>query len=74
MDAGMDDVVAMLPLADDVAGALVDRAGALGEVLGWAIAFERGDFAALPAAHEDAIAAALRDAIAWADQTAPPLR
>jgi EAL and modified HD-GYP domain-containing signal transduction protein len=47
-DQPMSDVVRLLPLADDIIQALVNRAGVKGEVLESAIAYERAEWERLP--------------------------
>jgi len=44
MDIPMETILASLPLADNVKNALLSRAGPLGEVLGWTVAFEHGEW------------------------------
>jgi EAL and modified HD-GYP domain-containing signal transduction protein len=71
----LDRVVAELPLADDVARALLDHHGVAGHVLEQVLAFEAGEFGAprLEGAAGAATASAYRDAVAWADGlTGPP--
>jgi EAL and modified HD-GYP domain-containing signal transduction protein len=71
----LDRVVAELPLADDVARALLDHHGVAGHVLEQVLAFEAGEFGAprLDGAAGAATASAYRDAVAWADGlTGPP--
>jgi EAL and modified HD-GYP domain-containing signal transduction protein len=71
MGMTMEDVLAELPLATDVAAALLDLSGEMGAVLSWVLAYESGGFAALdgagPAA-ERILRDAYLDAIAWADR------
>ena len=62
--APLCDVVAQLPLADDVRDALVQRAGPKGEALAAAIACERAE---LPASDRRLVLMAYADAVAWAD-------
>jgi EAL and modified HD-GYP domain-containing signal transduction protein len=60
MNMRMTDVLAELPLSPDVADALLDQAGPLGEVLGWVLTYERAHFECLtPSPQADAM---LRDA------------
>jgi EAL and modified HD-GYP domain-containing signal transduction protein len=60
MNMRMDDVLSELPLSPEVAGALRDHSGPLGEVLSWVLTYERGRFDCLePAPEADAM---LRDA------------
>jgi EAL and modified HD-GYP domain-containing signal transduction protein len=60
----MADVVAELPLDDDVVAALLDHRGAKGEALAAAMACERGE---IPALDPTLVMAAYVDAVAWAD-------
>ncbi len=71
MNMQMSDVLAELPLTPDVAAALLDQSGPMGEVLGWVLTYERARFECLtPAPQADAM---LRDAyvvaLRFADQT-----
>jgi EAL and modified HD-GYP domain-containing signal transduction protein len=60
MNMRMEDVLSELPLSPEVAAALRDRSGPLGEVLSWVLTYERGRFECLePAPKADAM---LRDA------------
>jgi c-di-GMP phosphodiesterase len=60
MNMRMEDVLGELPLSPEVAGALRDQSGPLGEVLSWVLTYERGRFECLePAPEADAM---LRDA------------
>ncbi|MDP9250726.1 MAG: HDOD domain-containing protein [Chloroflexota bacterium] len=60
MNMRMEDVLSELPLSPEVAGALRDQSGPLGEVLSWVLTYERGRFECLePAPEADAM---LRDA------------
>jgi EAL and modified HD-GYP domain-containing signal transduction protein len=63
-NAPLPDVVAQLPLADDVRDALVHRAGPKGAALSAAIACERAE---LPETDRRLVLMAYGDAIAWAD-------
>jgi EAL and modified HD-GYP domain-containing signal transduction protein len=62
--APLADVVAELPLCDEVAAALVQRTGGKGAALSAAIACERGE---LPAGDTALALGAYVDAVAWAD-------
>ena len=66
----MDELVAQLPLAEEIATALVDGAGELGDVLDLALACERSDLDGLerlrPDDH-DAVRERYLEAAAWAD-------
>jgi len=60
MNMRMEDVLGELPLSPEVAAALRDQSGPLGEVLSWVLTYERGRFECLePAPQADAM---LRDA------------
>ena len=71
MGMTMEDVLAELPLAPQLAAALLDLSGEMGAVLSWVLAYESGGFAALegaaPAA-ERVLRDAYLEAIAWADR------
>ncbi len=54
VDRPLADVVAELPIGPDVTGALLEREGPLGDLLGRVIAHERADFAAAAAYPLDA--------------------
>jgi c-di-GMP phosphodiesterase len=60
----MEEVVAELPLDEDIISALLWRHGAKGEALAAAIACERGQ---IPALDPTLVLAAYADAVAWAD-------
>lgn len=62
--APIDEIVAELPLADDIRDALVNRSGPKGEALSAAIACERAE---LPVTDRRLAMTAYADAIAWAD-------
>jgi len=60
MNMRMQDVLSELPLSPEVAAALLDQSGPLGEVLSWVLTYERGHFECLaPAPQADLM---LRDA------------
>jgi len=70
MNMRMTDVLAELPLSPEVAAALLDHSGPLGEVLAWVLTYERAHFECLaPSPQADAM---LRDAyvvaLRFADQ------
>jgi EAL and modified HD-GYP domain-containing signal transduction protein len=69
LGAPMEDVLAGLPLAEDVEAAILRREGIVGKALEKAIAYERGDFGnpALAGHARRALAIAYADAVAWAD-------
>ena len=66
-DRPMQDIVKTLPLSEDTAEALVDRAGVKGEVLESAIAYERAEWERLPDVGIDArsLSLAYLEAIDW---------
>lgn len=70
-DAPMRDVVEQLPFRSDVAEALLDGRGELGELLAAAIAYERGEFdrAELLAHGRVELDRAYREAVEWADRS-----
>jgi c-di-GMP-related signal transduction protein len=72
MGMRMDDVLSELPLSDDLAEALLDRSGLLGELLTWVLTYEKGGFESLTGS-SPAADAILRDAylagVRWADET-----
>jgi c-di-GMP phosphodiesterase len=60
MNMRMQDVLSELPLSPEVAAALLDQSGPLGEVLSWVLTYERGHFECLaPSPQADRM---LRDA------------
>ena len=68
-NAPMADVIEQLPFREDVAAALLDGSGELGETLGEVIAYQRGDFDAageLIRCHPN-IEQIYREATVWAD-------
>jgi len=69
MGAPMDEILAELPLSDQVAAAITSHEGVAGKVLEKAIAFERGDFDAQALSGHDvaALTIAYSDAVRWAD-------
>jgi EAL and modified HD-GYP domain-containing signal transduction protein len=69
MDAPMEDVLASMPFPDVMREALVSRTGALGELLGTALSFERGDFGTLT----EPLGAAYLEAMEWATHAADEL-
>jgi c-di-GMP phosphodiesterase len=69
LDAPMEDVLEDLPFANDVRRALLFREGPKGELLSAVLAYERGEFPEVPSADGMTLAAAYRDAVAWADET-----
>jgi EAL and modified HD-GYP domain-containing signal transduction protein len=70
-DAPMQLVVEQLPFRYDIVDALLYGSGELGDLLGGAIAYQRGDFDAasgLIACHPD-VEQVYREAITWADHS-----
>jgi EAL and modified HD-GYP domain-containing signal transduction protein len=69
LGAPMDDVLAELPLAQEVAAAITDHEGVAGKALAKTIAYERGDFDApeLAGHARGALTIAYSDAVQWAD-------
>ena len=69
LGAPMDEILAELPLSDDVAAAITGHEGVAGKALQKTIAFERGDFEApeLAGHARNALTIAYSDAVAWAD-------
>jgi EAL and modified HD-GYP domain-containing signal transduction protein len=68
MEAPMEDILAELPLADEIALAITTHEGVAGKALAKAIAFERGDFESpLLAGHGPAMTVAYNDAVRWAE-------
>jgi EAL and modified HD-GYP domain-containing signal transduction protein len=72
MDAPMHDVVASLPLADDVREALAQRKGKKGQLLDCVVALEAGEQAPMPAVVSGAGELYL-DALMWANSAAESL-
>ncbi len=70
LDTPMSDVLESLPFSEDVCEALLHGTGPKGELLAAVIAYENGQFPALPdgcAAPGASLAAAYREALEWAD-------
>jgi EAL and modified HD-GYP domain-containing signal transduction protein len=67
--APMADILAELPLSDDVAAAITRHEGIAGKALAKTIAYERGDFdhPALAGHARNALTIAYSDAVRWAD-------
>lgn len=80
LDATMDQILADVPVTDDVRAALLQRSGGKGRALRMAEACEAGAFAeaALPGLDAGALLALHAEALTWADATAlgvaPPVR
>ncbi|MGA7801649.1 MAG: HDOD domain-containing protein [Gammaproteobacteria bacterium] len=75
LDLPMEKVVASLPLADDIAAALLHREGLLGSALECAVAYEqaRWDQVSFGGAATGQITEAYVEALAWADQVSGAL-
>jgi len=70
LDLPLEAIVAQLPLADEVADALLCYGGPAGGILDAVVTYERGDFEAPSVrAHRDGLAAAYRMSLSWAQQT-----
>jgi c-di-GMP phosphodiesterase len=70
LDRPMPDILAELPLADDLDQALRTQIGVLGTTLRSVLAYERGDWEVLPELgySRDMLVDAYLEAIAWADE------
>jgi EAL and modified HD-GYP domain-containing signal transduction protein len=75
LSAPMADVLESLPFSDEIRSALLDREGPKGELLATVLAYERGEFPALPAAlgggraaDPPVVGGAYRAALEWADE------
>ena len=69
LDAPMGEVLDSLPFTDEIRVALMRREGVKGELLESVLAYERGDFPALPPADDGvSLAGAYRAALEWADE------
>ncbi|HYB30155.1 MAG TPA: HDOD domain-containing protein [Solirubrobacteraceae bacterium] len=70
LDVPLETIVEELPLADEVSGALLRRAGPAGTILDAVVSYERGEFdAATLMSHRRGIASSYRDALGWAVET-----
>jgi EAL and modified HD-GYP domain-containing signal transduction protein len=69
LDAPMEQILADLPLADEIAMAITSHEGVAGKALAKAIAFERGEFESpiLAGPGRSALTVAYTDAVRWAD-------
>jgi c-di-GMP phosphodiesterase len=69
MEAPMEEILAGLPLADEIALAITCHEGAAGKALAKTIAFERGEFESplLDGHGRSALTIAYADAVRWAD-------
>ena len=75
MDTPMPEVLASLPLADEVMQALLTHAGLLGTVLQCVLAYEQGNWDAVvcPGLDRNAIMTAYLDATVWATEVSSSL-
>jgi EAL and modified HD-GYP domain-containing signal transduction protein len=74
LEVPLETIVEELPLADDVAAALLRRDGVAGSILDAVVSYEQGDFdAASLHAHSRGIASSYRDALGWAVETVTAL-
>lgn len=69
MDMPLDEILAQVPLAQDVNAALLWRDGELGQMLSWVLAYEGGDWDALGdyPCGSDSLRECYLDAVTWAD-------
>jgi len=69
LDTSMEQVLQMLPLSEEIRGALLHCEGVTGAALGCALAYERGDWEAVTFQDlsEQTIKDSYLEAIAWAD-------
>ncbi len=75
LDTPLDRVLEELPLADEIAGALLERRGPAGEILDAVTSYEIGSFGAdAVQAHSGSVASAYIDALRWARETVPGSR
>jgi c-di-GMP phosphodiesterase len=74
LDVPLETIVDELPLADEVAAALLQRDGPAGAILDAVVSYERGEFdAAALQSHSKGIASSYRDALGWAVETVTAL-
>jgi EAL and modified HD-GYP domain-containing signal transduction protein len=66
LDAPMAEVLGSLPFTEEIQAALLRREGPKGELLSAVIAYERGEFPAIPSP-DMSLASAYRAALEWAD-------
>jgi EAL and modified HD-GYP domain-containing signal transduction protein len=66
LDAPMAEVLGSLPFTEEIQAALLRREGPKGELLSAVIAYERGEFPAIPSPNVS-LASAYRAALEWAD-------
>lgn len=74
LDVPLETIVEELPLAEEVSGALLHRAGPAGTILDAVVSYEQGDFdAASLGALSRGVATSYRDALGWAVETVAAL-
>jgi EAL and modified HD-GYP domain-containing signal transduction protein len=74
LEVPLETIVEELPLAEDVAGALLRRDGPAGAILNAVVSYEQGEFdASSLQSHGRGIASSYRDALGWAVQTVSSL-
>ena len=74
LEVPLETIVDELPLADEVAAALLRRDGPAGAILDAVVSYERGEFdAASLQSHSKGIASSYRDALGWAVETVSAL-
>jgi EAL and modified HD-GYP domain-containing signal transduction protein len=74
LEVPLETIVEELPLADEVAAALLRRDGVAGSILDAVVSYEQGEFdAASLQAHSRGIASSYRDALGWAVETVSAL-
>jgi c-di-GMP phosphodiesterase len=74
LEVPLETIVDELPLAEEVSGALLHRAGPAGSILDAVVSYERGDFdAASLGALSRGVATSYRDALGWAVETVAAL-
>jgi EAL and modified HD-GYP domain-containing signal transduction protein len=70
LEVPLETIVEELPLADEVAGALLRRDGPAGAILDAVVSYEQGEFDASSLhSHSHGIATSYRDALGWAVET-----
>jgi EAL and modified HD-GYP domain-containing signal transduction protein len=74
LEVPLEIIVEELPLADDVAAALLRRDGPAGAILDAVVSYEQGEFdASSLQSHGPAVASSYRDALGWAVETVSSL-
>lgn len=76
LDRPMEELLAELPLSDEIQAALREGAGPMGEALRCVLAYERGEWESLRCTglEKSALPAAYLEALEWADEVAAQLR